>query len=363
MSRLFYHVMQDNLGNLLFDVTGTMRLAGTGTLATIYGDEALTAILPNPMTNHPSFGSFKCFLGAGDYDFYMAKGGYTFETLTGVQGHGTMAQQNADAVEITGGNITGLGRLGVLGAPSVGFVAAIGGSLYVNDAVGLKTLAPLAALHIGGGATGTLRVEGGVTLDGGMVVDTSTLAVDATNNRVGIRTTSPSYALQVAGDGAFSGPVGLNGVPLEGFAAAVGGSLYVSSVVGIGTSAPGQTLTVQGQIGLPGGVGSIIDTTSRAVLKRDIRPLTDALALLRRLQPRQWEWASHAPAHAVLPPGTRTGFVVEEVTQVKPEWTPTDTQGTQGLAMSGLEAYLVAAVQELAQQVERLTARLAAAGA
>ena len=65
MSRLFYHVMQDNVGNLLFDVSGTMRLAGTGTLATIYGDEALTVILPNPMTNHPSFGSFKCFLGAG----------------------------------------------------------------------------------------------------------------------------------------------------------------------------------------------------------------------------------------------------------------------------------------------------------
>ena len=69
MSRLFYHVMQDNLGNLLFDVTGTMRLAGTGTLATIYGDEALTVPIPNPMTNHPSYGSFRCFLASGSYDF------------------------------------------------------------------------------------------------------------------------------------------------------------------------------------------------------------------------------------------------------------------------------------------------------
>ena len=48
MSRLFYHTMQDNAGNLLFGVTGTMRLAGTGTLATIYGDEALTIPLPTP---------------------------------------------------------------------------------------------------------------------------------------------------------------------------------------------------------------------------------------------------------------------------------------------------------------------------
>ena len=89
MSQMFYHVMQDNAGNLFFDVSGTMRLAGTGTLATIYGDEALTVRSANPMTNHPCFGSFKCFLGVGDYDFYMAKSGYTFETLTGVQGSGT----------------------------------------------------------------------------------------------------------------------------------------------------------------------------------------------------------------------------------------------------------------------------------
>ena len=110
MSRLFYHVCQDNAGNLLFGVSGTMRLAGTGTAATIYGDEALTVPIANPMTNHPSFGSFKCFLGAGDYDFYLAKAGYTFETLTGVQGHGTMALQNANAVAITGGRLSGSRR-------------------------------------------------------------------------------------------------------------------------------------------------------------------------------------------------------------------------------------------------------------
>ena len=120
MSRLFYRVMQDNAGNLLFDVSGTMRLAGTGTAATIYGDEALTIPIANPMTNHPSFGSFKCFLGSGDYDFYMAKSGYTFETLTGVQGHGTMAQQDASAVAITGGTVLGLANLSVAGFIGVG---------------------------------------------------------------------------------------------------------------------------------------------------------------------------------------------------------------------------------------------------
>ena len=106
MSRLFYHTMQDNAGNLLFGVSGTMRIAGTGTIATIYGDEAMTVVLPNPMTNHPSFASFKCFLGVGDFDFYMAKSGYTFETLTGIQGYGSMAQQESNSVNITGGSVT-----------------------------------------------------------------------------------------------------------------------------------------------------------------------------------------------------------------------------------------------------------------
>ena len=130
MSRLFYHVMQDNLGNLLFDVTGTMRLAGTGTLATIYGDEALTVPIPNPMTNHPSYGSFRCFLPSGSYDFAMAKAGYSFETLASLQGWGTMVSQDAGNVGITGGSVAGLsslavtgdtalsGNLGVQGAPS-----------------------------------------------------------------------------------------------------------------------------------------------------------------------------------------------------------------------------------------------------
>jgi hypothetical protein len=135
MSKMFYHVMQDNAGNLLFDVSGTMRIAGTGTAATIYGDEALTIPIANPMTNHPSFGSFKCFLGVGDYDFYMAKAGYTFETLTGVQGSGTMADQNADAVAIQGGTaIFSSAGITTLGIGGIGPVA--GHQIFVRHAKG-----------------------------------------------------------------------------------------------------------------------------------------------------------------------------------------------------------------------------------
>ena len=48
----------------------------------------------------------------------------------------------------------------------------------------------------------TLTTGGGVTIPGDLTVDTSTLKVDSTNNRVGIGTASPAYALDVIGTAA-----------------------------------------------------------------------------------------------------------------------------------------------------------------
>ena len=60
---------------------------------------------------------------------------------------------------------------------------------------------------------GTFDVTGATTLDAGLTVDTTTLVVDATNNRVGIGTASPVAELNVDGrividDGARSNPTG-----------------------------------------------------------------------------------------------------------------------------------------------------------
>ena len=52
------------------------------------------------------------------------------------------------------------------------------------------------------GASGTATLAS-ATITGDLTVDTSTLKVDATNNRVGILTASPAYALDVAGAGNF----------------------------------------------------------------------------------------------------------------------------------------------------------------
>jgi hypothetical protein len=178
--------MQDNLGNLLFDVSGTVRLAGTGTLATIYGDAALTVPIANPMTNHPSFGSFKCYLGSGSYDFYMAKSGYTFETLTGLQGWGTMALQNANAVAITGGSATfgaadtGTTRTGPLGVQRA---AAATAGIYVHHAKGSQhgiVVQPTDSDAAGLGAITFLNLAGGGV--GGIVTTATTTTYGTTSD-------------------------------------------------------------------------------------------------------------------------------------------------------------------------------------
>ena len=281
MSRLFYHVMQDNVGNLLFGVSGTMRLAGSGTLATIYGDEALTIILPNPMTNHPSFGSFKCFLGAGDYDFYMAKSGYTFETITGVQGHGTMAQQDAHAVAILGGTAT------------------------------LNTANVATKLVIG------------------------------------------SSGVAVACMQSLTFPVSTYGLVLRPTVAGTVYPLYFEQGGGVNVGSISTTDSA-----------TSFNTTSDARLKDAVQPLAGALDVMRALNPVSFLWkADGSPGHgflahevqAVIPDGVITGEqdAVDEHGQMVP----------QMIDYSKLVPYLIGAVKELTQQVEMLTAKLAAASA
>jgi hypothetical protein len=268
MSKLFYHVMQDNAGNLLFDVSGTMRLAGSGTLATIYGDEALTVILPNPMTNHPSFGSFKCFLGAGDYDFYMAKSGYTFETLTGVQGHGTMAQQDASAVAITGGTIGGITSLSVPGQTGLGTAPLVGKSLTVGFESQFNAhVACNANLTVfGTSAFGITQVAGasffvGASTHNYLKASTQAITIQPTDNDTG-----PGNAVMFAN--VASTPVGA-----------------------ISTNATTTTY----------------NTTSDARLKHDVDDLTGELALVQALRPVKFKW--------LLDDSPGVGFLAHEVAQ------------------------------------------------
>lgn len=313
MSRLFYHVMQDNAGNLLFDVSGTMRIAGTGTVATIYGDEALTVILPNPMTNHASFGSFKCFLGAGDYDFYMAKSGYNFETLTGVQGHGTMAQQDASAVAITGGSASFTGNVAALqrtGDNQIGFY-----SLLQEEGVLTRY-----ALYCQG--TARTRINGSVGLKREPSNHTLEIAFPKSTSSYGI-------ALTQDADTGTGNPV-----------------LFVNAA----SSIIGSISTT--------GSATAYNTTSDARLKKMIEMFDGALDLVHQLRPVRFRWRTDD--------SEGNGFLANEVKQVldgvvtgEPDAMNEDgSVNPQQIDHSKLVPLLTAALKELSGQVQTLTARV-----
>ena len=411
MPRLFYHVMQDNLGNLLFDVSGTMRIAGTGTLATIYGDEGLSVILPNPMTNHPSFGSFRCFLNVGDYDFYMAKPGYTFETLTGVQGHGTMAEQNATAVAITGGTaileLLGVGGAGAdpayplnnagpsrLVGPITAQNATFGGDVTGETAI----FARVGLGGAGGDPAFPLNNTGPSRLVGHITAQTATFGGDLTGGtailaRLGLGGAGgdPAFPLNnsapsrlvghiTAQTANFAGNVTLQTFVGIGPAGVMGGQLTVSfpkttghglflkptdSDAGSGYSVVFLNVAsaIIGSIGTTDTATSY-NTTSDARLKTDVHPLTGALDVLRALNPVRYRWkADKSPGvgllaqevQAVIPTGVITGArdALDDQGQIVP----------QMIDYSKLVPHLIAAVKELTQQVDLLQAQLAEAGA
>lgn len=73
--------------------------------------------------------------------------------------------------------------------------------IYLGKA--LQTTTPpdgsVSTAKIADDAVTSAKLDTNIAIDGDLTVDTSTLKVDSTNNRVGIGTTSPSQALHVAG--------------------------------------------------------------------------------------------------------------------------------------------------------------------
>jgi len=109
--------------------------------------------------------------------------------------------------------------------------------------------------------TANVSVGGELSVVGNVAVDTNTLFVDTVNNRVGVGTTSPGSTLDVTGDINFTGALTQNGTTYGGGGS--GSSQWVTSGnnihyptgdVGIGTTTPGYDLDVLGDINFSGNV-------------------------------------------------------------------------------------------------------------
>jgi hypothetical protein len=136
-----------------------------------------------------------------------------------------------DALEVDG--TATISALGVGGVSALnGNLSVGGGTLFVNastDRVGIGTASPGSQLHVAGGAVrvgsggtvnaaagdGDLYVQDVLEVDGNVYVDTSVLVVDSVNDRVGIKTDSPTFPLHVAGQAKINFGLGLGADPNE----------------------------------------------------------------------------------------------------------------------------------------------------
>ena len=127
-----------------------------------------------------------------------------------------------------------------------------------------------------------------------------------------------------------------------------------SGGVGINTDSPQFALHVNGDAGKPG--GGAWSVASDARLKKDIRPLEQALARLLQLRGVTFEYKDPKAIHELS--GQQTGMIAQEVEKVFPEWVETAPDGMRRLSIRGFEALTVEALRDLrAEKDEQIHAR------
>jgi hypothetical protein len=113
--------------------------------------------------------------------------------------------------------------------------------------------------------------------------------------------------------------------------------------VGIGTTAPGFDLEVNGSAGKPGGGSWSVASDAR--LKKEVEELEGALATLLALRGVSFEYID--PAAVGELEGRRIGFIAQEVERVLPDWVAEKEDGTKYLTIRGFEALAVEALREM----------------
>jgi hypothetical protein len=306
-------------------------------------------------------------------DFEGRKGG-AWVSLVG----GTMATQNANAVAITDGAIS-------LGGHTPTGVLDVQGSVAASDmtpgryfAVRIWPVAPSGAVQVDG-----LRVEvptGAGVGSAGMraiciadppastaLVRGLEVNISSGTNRAAIHCggTAPSY---FGGTVQVVGTLGLNTPPVSTIRLDMlyaGGSEYAIQMKS-STASASTSVHFLNNSGTP--VGSITHTTSAtayntssdARLKRNIAPLTDALARVQALRPVAFRWNADDSADE--------GFLAHEAQQVVPhavqglpdEVNPDGSIKPQQIDHSKLVVWLTAALQDTVAQLTAVTARVQA---
>jgi len=244
------------------------------------GDVVVSGVLQHIDTDTPGY-------SVGDELYVAASGGLTTTRPTGsselVQKIGKVirVQQNTGEILVQGAGRTNdvPNSFSTSGDVTVGGDATVTGDLTVNGTTVTLNTETLTVedniIVLNSNVSGAPSLNAGIEVERGsssnvsflwdesadawsigavdFVVDTDTLFVDASTDRVGIGNTSPSYTLDVSGDGRFTGnlSVGGNTTSTGHFTAQSGGAdggivlgqAYASGYVGLRTSGMSETST------------------------------------------------------------------------------------------------------------------------
>ena len=144
--------------------------------------------------------------------------------------------------------------LDVQGTSNVGVFTSTGGTITDTTASSSKTTG---ALKVAGGLGVAGALYGGAATFDDLTVDGTTLTVDTSNDRVGVKTGSPGYTLDINGDLNFAGSLYQGGSAfvstpwtMETSPTALS---YTAGNVGIGAANPSYKLEVDGDINIKSG--------------------------------------------------------------------------------------------------------------
>lgn len=118
-------------------------------------------------------------------------------------------------------------------------------------------------------------------------------------------------------------------------------------VVGIGLSNPSYTLHVNGRIKSNG-----INETSDVRLKKNFKPLENALEKTLRLEGVTYEWRTDEFPDMKLESGVQMGLIAQEVEKVLPWIVSTDNEGYKSMEYGHLVALLVEAIKDLNEEIK-----------
>lgn len=130
--------------------------------------------------------------------------------------------------------------------------------------------------------------------------------------------------------------------------------IRASGNVGINRADPSFMLDVNGSVR---GVGAF-DQTSDRRYKKQIEPISDALAIVEALRGVTFTWRQDEFPEMNFKPGRQIGFIGQEVEKVLPEVVSVDKQGVRSVAYGSVVPVLVEAIKQQQRMIEELRAEV-----